>query len=64
MTRQKVTGSYLVRFTETQLEQSIRLHDLKTGKCVEFETWVSAWAFLERENRRTFFAERSVGDKG
>lgn len=49
MAREKVIGSYLLRFTEVQHTKHIYLHDLKTGKVLEFETWVSAWCFLEHQ---------------
>jgi hypothetical protein len=49
MGRQKMLGSYLIRFFEEQSEHHIHLHNLKTGEVLEFETWVSAWCFLEEK---------------
>jgi hypothetical protein len=45
---QKVIGSYLLRFIEEHQEQHIHLQNLKTGEQLEFETWASAYCFLEQ----------------
>lgn len=47
MPKDRVIGTYLVRFIEKKQQPHISLHDLRTGEQLEFETWVSAWAFLE-----------------
>lgn len=47
MSKERIIGSYLVRFSEKQGVTYINLHNLRTGERLEFETWVSAWAFLE-----------------
>jgi hypothetical protein len=44
---ERVIGTYLIRFTEEGRQQSISLHNLKTGERLVFETWVAAWVFLE-----------------
>lgn len=44
----KVLASYLLRFTILNGETCIQLCDLRTGECLEFETWVSAWEFLDQ----------------
>ena len=48
MARERVIGSYLLRFTEVEQQKHFYLHNLKTGEILEFETWISAWAFLEQ----------------
>jgi hypothetical protein len=45
--KERILGSYLLRFTETKRDKQFHLHDLKTGEVIRFETWVSVWAFLE-----------------
>jgi hypothetical protein len=47
MSKERIIGSYLVRFSEKQDVTYINVHNLRTGEQLEFETWVSAWAFLE-----------------
>jgi hypothetical protein len=49
MNKERVIGSYLLRFTEATCEKHFYLQDLSTGQIIEFETWVSAWAFLEQK---------------
>ena len=44
----KVLASYLLRFTVSNGGNCIQLCDLRTGECLEFETWVSAWEFLDQ----------------
>lgn len=48
MTRESIIGSYLLRVTKRGCNQQFYLHDLKTGKMLQFETWVSVWVFLEQ----------------
>lgn len=55
MVKEQVIGSYIIRFTKSKHQQitsqakaiTITLQDIKTGERLEFETWLSAWAFLE-----------------
>jgi hypothetical protein len=49
MSKERIIGSYLLRFTEVKQEKHFYLQDLRTGEIIEFESWVSAWAFLEQE---------------
>lgn len=49
MSKERIIGSYLLRFTQQKQQKHFYLHDLRTGEIIEFETWVSAWAFLEQE---------------
>ena len=46
--KERILASYLLRFTEMQGDKQFHLHNLKTGEMLQFETWVSAWAFLEQ----------------
>ncbi len=48
MPREKVIGSYLIRLTEDEGRMRVHLQDLKRGEALEFETWVAAWAFVDR----------------
>lgn len=52
MVKEQVIGSYIIRFTKRINQQgsgiAITLQDIKTGEQLEFETWLSAWAFLEQ----------------
>ncbi|MCA9837547.1 MAG: hypothetical protein KC422_11540 [Trueperaceae bacterium] len=48
MSKERLIGSYLVRFSERRGVTYINLLNLRTGERLEFETWVSAWAFLEK----------------
>ena len=52
MTKQTVIGSYLLRFVEKQKHRHIYLQDLISGETLEFESWVSVWAFLEAKLER------------
>jgi hypothetical protein len=45
--KERILGSYLLRFTESNRDKHFDLHDLKTGEIIRFETWVSVWAFLD-----------------
>jgi hypothetical protein len=47
MSREKLIGSYLLRFVEKNHQQHCNLHNLHTGERLEFDTWVAAWAFLD-----------------
>lgn len=48
MPQERVIGSYLLRLTEEHGRKRIVLQNLRQGGQLEFETWVSAWAFLDR----------------
>lgn len=48
MSREKVIGSYLVRFIKKNQHQQFNLHNLKTGERLEFESWVALWFFLDQ----------------
>ncbi len=48
MSKERVIGSYLLRFTQEKQQKHFYLQDLRTGEIIEFETWISAWAFLEQ----------------
>ena len=48
MPKEQLIGSYLVRFSERRRHKHILLQNLKTGEQLEFETWYSAWSFLEQ----------------
>lgn len=48
MAKERLVGSYLVRFTEDDEHGArVRLQDLRSGEVLEFETWVAAWAFVD-----------------
>ena len=47
MSRERLIGSYLIRFTEHDERASTQLRDLRTGTTLEFETWVAAWEYLD-----------------
>ena len=47
MARERLVGSYLVRFTEHGGVPQVRLQDLRTGRTLDFETWVAAWAYVD-----------------
>lgn len=47
MARERLIGSYLIRFTEHGRRTSTHVHDLRSGATLEFETWVSAWEYLD-----------------
>jgi hypothetical protein len=49
MTRERLIGSYLIRMTEDGRGVRVRLQDLGAGVTLEFETWVAAWAYVDRE---------------
>jgi hypothetical protein len=46
--KERILGSYLLRFTETNRDKQFHLYNLKTGAVLQFETWVSVWAFLDQ----------------
>lgn len=48
MPRERLVGSYLVRFTEDERGPRVRVQDLGAGVTLEFETWVAAWAYVDR----------------
>jgi len=52
MTRARLVGSYLIRVTEDGRGARVRLQDLGAGVTLEFETWVAAWAYVDRELAR------------
>jgi len=47
MARERLVGSFLVRFTEQGGVPQVRLQDLRTGTALDFETWVAAWAYVD-----------------
>ena len=48
MAKERLVGSFLVRFTEgDDLGTRVRLQDLRSGEVLEFETWVAAWSFVD-----------------
>lgn len=47
MARERLVGSFLVRFTEQGGVPQVRLQDLRTGAALDFETWVAAWAYID-----------------
>lgn len=48
MAKERLVGSYLVRFTEGDDQGTrVRLQDLRSGEVLEFETWVAAWSFVD-----------------
>jgi len=57
MTKERLIGSYLVRFSQKHKERFISLQNMHTGEQLEFETWTSAWAFLESvlEEDKSYF---------
>jgi hypothetical protein len=57
MARQRLVGSYLVRFTEQGGVPQVRLQDLRTGTALEFETWVAAWAYVDEAMHRASAAD-------
>ncbi len=47
MPKEKLMGSYLVRFSRKDQHTHVNLQNLKTGEQLSFETWIAAWSFLE-----------------
>ena len=47
MARERLVGSLLVRITEHGGVPQVRLQDLRTGRTLDFETWVAAWAYVD-----------------
>lgn len=47
MAKERLVGSYLIRFTERDERTLVQLRDLRTGEVLEFETWVAAWAYVD-----------------
>lgn len=48
MAKERLVGSYLVRFTEgDEHGMRVRLQNLRSGEVLEFETWVAAWSFVD-----------------
>ncbi len=43
----KLLSSFLIRFIEKQNQRLVMLQNLKTGERLEFESWLSAWCYLE-----------------
>ncbi len=48
MSRETLIGGYLLRLTRVEGRTRIVLRDLKRNEAFEFETWVAAWAFVDR----------------
>ena len=67
MVKEEVIGSYIIRFTKKIFQQgcgiAITLQDIKTGEQLEFETWLSAWAFLEEVLEDHDVSEDSLSGK-
>jgi len=47
MSRERLIGSYLIRFTEHDDRPSTQVRDLRDGTTLEFETWIAAWEYLD-----------------
>ncbi|TVR92281.1 MAG: hypothetical protein EA416_07745 [Trueperaceae bacterium] len=47
MAKERLVGSYLIRFTQSNGTQRVHVQDLRTREVLEFETWVAAWAFVD-----------------
>ena len=60
MARERLVGSFLVRFTEHGGVPQVRLQDLRTGTVLDFETWVAAWAYVDEAMHRV----RATDDDG
>jgi len=48
MPRETLIGGYLLRLTREAGRTRIVLRDLKQNDVLEFETWVAAWAYIDR----------------
>jgi hypothetical protein len=48
MQRERLIGSFLFRVTEDGRGVRVRLQDFGAGVTLEFETWVAAWAYVDR----------------
>lgn len=48
MPRVTLIGGYLLRLTREAGRTRIVLRDLKQNDVLEFETWVAAWAYIDR----------------
>ena len=49
MAKEQVLGSYLMRFTQKEQQRHVTVQNLKTGERLEFETWLSVWAYLDAQ---------------
>lgn len=47
MAKERLVGSYLIRFTQADGIHRVHVQDLRTQEVLEFETWVAAWAFVD-----------------
>ena len=47
MAKDRLVGSFLIRFTESDRTARVQVQDLRTLEVLEFETWVAAWAFVD-----------------
>jgi hypothetical protein len=66
MARERLVGSFLVRFTEQGGVPQVHLQDLRTGAAIDFETWVAAWAYVDEAMQRAGEADdaaRAVGPR-
>jgi hypothetical protein len=52
MARERLVGSFLVRFTDMGGVALVRVQDLRTGRTLDFETWVAAWAYVDEAMQR------------
>lgn len=52
MPRERLVGSFLIRFTEHGGVPLVRVQDLRTGTALDFETWVAAWAYVDEHLER------------
>jgi len=47
MRDEKLLSSFIIRFVEKRNQRLVMLQNLKTGERLEFESWLSAWCYLE-----------------
>lgn len=57
MARERLLGSFLVRFTELRFTEHggvprVRLQDLRSGVARDFGAWVAAWAYVDDKVER------------
>lgn len=43
----KLLSSFIIRFVEKRNQRLVVLQNLKSGERLEFESWLSAWCYLE-----------------
>jgi len=47
MAEEKLLSSFIIRFYKKRDQKYVLLQNLKTGEKLEFESWLSAWCYLE-----------------